>query len=618
MNQSDPFVPPYWPPLQVTLINMYPTKPYSPRTSHLFECVRRFALYLGVISWFMLPISIPRSSVADQPNIVVIMSDDMGFSDIGCYGSEIQTPHLDRLARNGLRYSQFYNTSRCCPTRAALLTGLYSHQAGIGLMTGDRGFDAYRGDLNQNCQTFAEVLRTAGYKNYMSGKWHVTKFTGPNASNHNWPLQRGFDRFYGTITGAGSFWDPATLCRGNRFITPENDPGYSSKDFYYTDAISDNAVTFIRDHYNPKEQDDSSSRNSADRSPLMMYVSYTSAHWPMHAFKSDITKYQGTYDLGFTPIREARYRKAIEEGLISQKWAKSPGAVDWTTTPNKSWDIRNMEVYAAMVDRMDQGIGKIIDELEAQSALDNTIVIYLQDNGGCAEGYGRSPNADRIQGKSFPSLGRNGLQTKIWPPMQTRDGRPLKTGPPILAGAEDTFVAYGPGWANVSNTPFRGYKHDGLEGGISSPLIIHWPAGLSKTVRNGICHNPCHLIDLMPTFVAAANAKYPTVVNGKPIQPMEGISLLPSFQGTTLQREMPLGFEHHGNLALRDGRWKIVSSYRRDQPTRWELYDMEVDRTELNDLSERMPDKLQAMVRQWQSWADRVGVKKWPFSNKKK
>ena len=569
---------------------------------------------LVILSFFFLHDSATgvQAPPSKKPNIILIMADDMGYSDIGCYGSEIKTPVLDQLAESGLRLTQFYNTSRCCPTRAALLTGLYSHQAGIGLMTGDRGYDAYRGDLNRQCVTLAEAL-DSDYQNYMSGKWHVTKHVSPQGPNFNWPLQRGFDRFYGTIIGAGSFYDPATLCRGNQFITPENDPEYQVDNYYYTDAINDNAIQFLKDHEATYKDD-----------PFFMYVSYTSAHWPMHAPEEDIKKYDGFYDQGFDAIRLKRYQKAIELGVLDSSWPMSPVARDWSKNKNQEWDIRCMEVYAAMVDRMDQGIGRIVNQLKIQQDYDNTLIIYLQDNGGCAEGFGRASNAEKIAGKSFPPLGKNGLQTKIWPPMQTRDGRPVRTGPETMPGGEDTFVGYGQGWANVSNTPFRGYKHDGFEGGISSPFIIHWPDGIAVSQQGTIVDAPAHLIDIMPTLLNVAGIEYPltyhTDVEPKKehqIKPVEGISLVPLFTGRPIKRSAPLGFEHHGNLALRDGQWKIVSAYRNNQPTQWHLYDMQADRTELNDLAEENPQKLAEMVAQWQVWADRVGVQKWPFKNKK-
>ena len=316
---------------------------------------------------------------SDAPNIVLIMSDDMGFSDLGCYGSEINTPHLDQLADHGVRFTQFYNTARCCPTRAALLTGVYQHQAGIGLMTDDSQLPGYRGELGRDVVSIAEALSGAGYRRYMAGKWHVTRHVSPDGPKDNWPLQRGFEKFYGTITGAGSFYDPATLCRGNTFITPVNDPQYRPKTYYYTHAINDNAVTFLKQHADESPDD-----------PFFLYVAHTAAHWPMHALPDDIAKYKGQYDKGFAPIREALLAKMKTLGLVTADTKLSPQSDDWEKVEDKPWEARNMEVYAAMIDSMDQGIGRIVAELKRQGKLDNTIIIFLQDNGGCAEGYGRN------------------------------------------------------------------------------------------------------------------------------------------------------------------------------------------------------------------------------------
>ncbi|MSU65972.1 MAG: arylsulfatase [Opitutus sp.] len=538
---------------------------------------------------------------APSPNIVVILADDMGFSDLGCYGGEIATPHLDRLAGGGIRFTQFYNTSRCCPTRAALLTGLYSHQAGIGLITEDLGHDGYRGDLSRQAVTIPEVLQGAGYRSYMTGKWHVTKQTGPNGDKANWPRQRGFDRFYGTITGAGSYYDPATLCRENTYVTPPNDTEYQPPEFHYTDAVTDNAVRFISEHH----------RDHGSQ-PFFLYVAYTSPHWPLHAPPQFVDKYRGRYDEGYAPIRRQRFQRARELGLIDPRWRISPDAQNWAATVHQAWEIRCMEVYAAMIEQMDAGIGRLVAELARQGRLQNTLIVYLQDNGACAEGYGRASNADKIAGTSFPPLGRNDLQTKIWPPMQTRDGHPLKTGPEAMPGPADTFVAYGRGWANVSNTPFRGYKHDSLEGGITTPCIMHWPAGIGAAQRNSILPTPAHLIDLMATLVDVSGARYPAEYRGEQIKPLEGISLRPAFAGRPVSRQAPLGFEHHGNAALRDGRWKIVKSYRAEEPVKWELYDMEADRTELDNLAERMPERVAELSAKWQAWARHVGVVAWP------
>lgn len=543
-----------------------------------------------------LPAPPPASaSASSQPDILLIMSDDMGFSDIGCYGGELRTPNLDALAKDGLRFTQFYNNARCCPTRASLLTGLYPHQAGMGHMTGHGSGqdDGYAGNLNRRCVTIAEALRPAGYRTYMCGKWHVANEIAPDGPKHTWPRQRGFDRFYGTITGGGSFYDPTTLCRGNTYITPDNDPEYKPARFYYTDAISDNAVRFIRDH---------AQEHSAE--PLFMYVAYTAAHWPMHAPPEEIAKYHGKYDSGYGPVRAARFARLKELGLLNPAWELSPQAGDWGAVTNKAWEARCMEVYAAMVDRMDQGIGRLIAELKRQGRFDNTLIFFLEDNGGCAEPMGRTSNADQLQTMVCKPMAPDDLQKCIWPPMQTRDGRPVRTGPEALPGPEDTYVGYGRGWANVSNTPFREYKHWVHEGGIATPLIVHWPKGIAPNLHNQLVSQPAHLIDLMATCVDAAGATYPAEHASQKIQPMEGASLRPAFAGKAIQRAQPICWEHESNRAIRDGQWKLVA--KANQP--WELYDMTTDRIEMNNLAAQHPDKVKVMAAQWDAWAARANV----------
>ena len=542
---------------------------------------------------------------APRPNVVLIMSDDMGYSDVGCYGGEIQTPNLDALAANGLRFTQFYNTARCCPTRAALLTGVYQHQAGIGLMTGDNRLPGYRGDLGRNVLTIAEALGAADYRNYMSGKWHVTKHVRPEGPKDNWPLERGFDEFYGTIIGAGSFYDPATLCRGNTFITPVNDPEYKPETYYYTDAISDNAVTFLKKHARNKE--------TADK-PFFLYVAYTTAHWPMHALPEDIAKYEGKYDGGFEPIRKRRLERLKKMGLVDADLKPAPPSDDWERTPHKDWERRNMEVYAAMVDNMDQGIGRIMDEVKRQGEFADTLFLYLQDNGGCAEGFGRY--APKKPYPKYKPMGPDDLQRKIWPPMQTRDGRAVRVGPGVMAGPEDTFIGYGRGWANVSNTPFREYKHFAHEGGIATPLIAHWPGGIGKERRGKLERQPGHLIDLMATFVDLAGAKYPETFEGHEITPLEGVSLTPAFAGKPLGRKDALYFEHHLNSAVLDGDWKLVRYGQTGRPSKlrpWELYNLKEDRSELNNLAGKHPEKVEALSAKWEAWAVRAKVKPWPW-----
>lgn len=530
----------------------------------------------------------------ERPNFIVILSDDMGYSDLGCFGGEIQTPNLDALAAGGLRFTQFYNMARCCPTRASLLTGLYPHQAGIGHMMEDRGTVGYRGNLNAKCRTIAEVLGTNGYRNYAVGKWHVTSHTTPNGPKHNWPCQRGFDRFYGTIHGAGSFYDPSSLVRDNTMISPYADPDYQPETYYYTDAISDHAVRFVRDH-----------QASHSDSPFFMYVAYTAAHWPMHALPEDIRKYDGKYDQGYEAIRQARYRKALEQGTIASDQPLPPSAKTWNDVKNKEWESACMEVYAAMVDRMDQGIGKIIEELKRTGQYDNTLILYMQDNGGCAEGVGRSgnknhPNIPRPANPTLPLMKPSDFATPGSTPAQTRDGFPVRMGPQAMPGPADTYVAYGEGWANVSNTPFREYKHYVHEGGISTPLITHWPKGLTHSGQ--LRHHPAHLIDIAATLYDLASANYPSEAT-----PLEGISLLPAFENNSLERKA-LYWEHEGNRAVRSGNWKLVAKHK----GAWELYDISKDRTESHDLSQQYPDKLKELIALYENFAQRCHVAPWP------
>jgi arylsulfatase len=545
--------------------------------------------------------SVAAQRQSARPNIIVIMSDDMGYSDIGCYGGEIQTPHLDALAQGGLRFTQFYNTARCCPTRAALLTGLYPHQAGIGHMMEDRGHDGYRGDLNERCVTMAEALRPAGYATYAVGKWHVTKKVNPKtaADKHNWPLQRGFDRFYGTITGGGSYWDPSTLVRDNELTTIYADAEYQPQEqFYYTDALSANAVKFIAENPTAK--------------PFFMYLTYTAAHWPMHARERDIAKYQGKYAQGYEPVRQARYERMKKLGLVDARWPLSPQAGAWDKVKDKRWEARGMEVYAAMIDALDQGVGRLVAELQRRGQFDNTLILFMQDNGACAEQNGRNltgPNAPnpyhtRPDKAVYPVLAADAQHYFNSLPKQTRDGRAVILGPNVLAGPDDTFIAYGQGWANVSNTPFREYKHWTHEGGIATPLIAHWPKGIAAKLRNQFVSTPSHLIDIMATVVDLGGAKYPTEYTGKQIQPLEGVSLRPAFTGGTMRRAQPLFWEHEGNRAIRAGRWKLVA--KENQP--WELYDIEADRSEMNDLAAKQADKVKQLAAQWEAWAARANV----------
>ena len=422
---------------------------------------------------------------SSKPNIIVILVDDMGYSDIGCFGSEIRTPNLDSLAEGGLRFSQMYNSARCCPSRAALLTGLNPHQAGIGHMVANLGVPEYQGYLKENAVTIAEALRADGYSTYMSGKWHVggdynladpDSWT-PSAPTHPTPTQRGFDRYFGILTGAGNFYFPKTLMDQDTLV-----PLADLEDFYLTDAISDNAVSMIGEAV-------------AQDSPFFMYVAYTAPHWPLHAPEEDIARYEGQYRGGWEELRTGRHEKLKSEGVVDEKWEISPRDSDsppWDEVTEPDWQDIRMAVYAAQVDRVDQGVGRILAALRSAGAYDNTLIMFLSDNGGCAEFL--------AEDGSLPQPARYGGVSP--------DGTPVVVGniPGLRPGGPQTFMSYDLPWANASNTPFRRFKRWTHEGGISTPFILSWPARIREP---GIVHSPVHLIDIMPTCLDAAGARHP-------------------------------------------------------------------------------------------------------------
>lgn len=533
---------------------------------------------------------------ASPPNIILIMGDDMGYSDLGCYGGEINTPNLDALAAAGIRFTQFYNTARCCPTRASLLTGLYPQQAGIGHMVNNRGTPAFQGDLSDKAVTIAEALKGAGYSTYMSGKWHVTPYQIENPDKKNWPRQRGFDRFFGMISGAGSLYDPRSLTHENEYVAPR-------EGFYCTTDFTNYGVQYIEEH---------SSEN-----PFFLYLAYTAAHWPMHAPAEAIAKYKGYYDEGWDALRQQRYERMKEMGLVKPSWALTPRdsfVAPWSDTiADKAWELANMEVYAAMVEEMDKGIGEIVASLKRKGQLENTLIFFLQDNGACAEELNwvkATPNE-----KDLVPMQPGELQTQMVPTI-TRDGKPIKVMKEAWPGPPEGYTAYGLNWANASNTPFREYKHWVHEGGISTPLIVHWPAGITD---KGVFRNtPTHLVDIMATCVAVGGNEYPNTYNGQSIQPMEGKSLLPVFADDELEREA-IYWEHEGNRAVRMGKWKLISKASKKRSflwdkveelalSDWELYDMEKDRTETQNIATTQPDLVAKMADMWLVWGKRTGI----------
>jgi arylsulfatase len=552
---------------------------------------------------FCLILFLPTLFPAEEkPNFLIILSDDMGYSDLGCYGSEISTPNLDGLAAGGLRFTQFYNTGRCCPTRASLLTGLYPHAAGLGWMTAvEHAEPGYAGVLNAQSITIAQALKTAGYQCYMAGKWHLCldeKQVNRTSDRANWPLQRGFDRFYGTIRGAGSYFDPTTLARGNQLITPENDPEYRPVSYYYTDAISDHAIRYI------KERDKGE--------PFFLYVSYTAPHWPMHALPEDIKKYDGMYDDGWESIREQRWERMKELGVIHSQWSLSePVFPDWSQESRKGWMSARMEVYAAMIDRMDYGIGRIIQALKETGCFDNTLILFLQDNGGCAEEQGSLAPYDpkEFQEVEIRPKGPDELTQNLFS-KRTRDGRLVRRGLGVMPGPADTFMTYGREWANVSNTPLRRFKSEVHEGGIATPLIAHWTEGIQG--KGELRSQTGHLIDIMPTLLELAGTSYPEAHDSWQVRPLPGRSLVPSFSNQPDQLRA-IFWEHETNRAVRVGKWKLVAmgnlsagGYGRWTEYEfgdWELYDLERDRTETRNLAEQYPERVQELSRLWREWA---------------
>ncbi len=502
------------------------------------------------------------------PNVILVVADDMGYSDLGCYGGEINTPNLDALGRGGVRLAHFYNTARCSPSRASLLTGLHPHQTGLGILTNDDRPSGYPGTLNRRCRTLAEILADAGYRTCLSGKWHLaSEMRQPNDA---WPTRRGFQRFFGTLTGCGSYFDPGTLTRGEANAEHEA----QREDFYYTDAITDEAVAFIRE----AEQ------------PFFAYVAYTAPHWPLHARESDIQRYHGAYADGWDVLRERRMKRLRSEGILDASASLSerdPTQPAWDAADDKDWRARRVEVYAAQIDRLDQGVGRIVHALQDTQVLDDTLFIFLSDNGASDEDL---PKITMERFRTRTDLVR----------LETRAGRAVRIGNEtnIWPGPEDTYASYGRAWANLSNTPFRYYKRWVHEGGIATPLIAHWPNGaLGNT---SVVQTPFQLTDVLPTILEATGARHP---DDPAIHRPEGRSMLPAWRGQTVP-DATLYWEHTGNAAIRRGPWKLV----REFPHEWELYDLTRDRSEIHNVAAANPAVVQELAEEWQRWADRVGV----------
>jgi arylsulfatase len=511
-----------------------------------------FILALPAIVFCTILLTGGSAEKADQrPNIIYILADDMGYSDIGCYGGEVHTPNIDRLAANGIKLRNFYNNARCCPTRASLLTGQYPHTVGMGHMVTKPNAKvtpgAYQGYLNDRYPTIAEDLQKAGYRTYMSGKWHVGE------KPDYWPLKRGFQRYFGLISGASSYYEIIPQEKGiRRVVLDDKDYAIPDTGFYMTDAFTDYAIQFL---------DENKKEHGAD--PFFLYLAYTAPHFPIHAYESDIAKYEKMYLQGWDVLREKRYARMQKMGVIDNRFplTSRPGDIpEWSTVADKKTWARKMAVYAAMIDRMDQNIGRLIQTLKNNGQYDNTLILFISDNGGCAE------NVDK---RNF-----NDPTKKI--------------------GEKGSYLTYDMPWANVSNTPFKKYKRFMHEGGMISPCIIQWPKKIQPGA--GYLNGPAHVIDLLPTALELAG----TAANDLP-----GESLLGLWSGKK-NNPRTLYWEHEGNKAIRKGNLKLVRDL--EDPA-WELYDLSKDPAETNNLAAGKPGLVNDMIAEYQTWAKRVGVK---------
>lgn len=512
----------------------------------------------------------PKAKAAERPNVVVILADDMGFSDISSYGGEIPTPNLDALASDGLRFTQFYNSARCSPTRAALLTGLNPHQAGMGYLSGKREPQSRGtlGRLHERSVTIAEILQDAGYMTAMAGKWHLGNAPGST------PASRGFDRSLSAVAGGIYFADQqfrsdAGQPAERRFLLRDgqrvelDDPSLGPAGWYGTDLWTDWSIRYIDEA-------------RAQRKPFFLYLAHVAPHFPLMAPQADIERFVGTYREGWEKLRRDRYARQQAMGLLGpNKGLTDPldTADDWDelSPEEQARFSRMMAVYAAAVWRLDQSVGRLVAHLKATGEFDNTLILFLSDNGGNAESGPRGRTGEAPWG---------GPSSNVWTGMN---------------------------WAQLQNAPFRYFKHFTQEGGIATPLIAHWPEGMSPERAGALEPTPGHVIDVMPTVLAAAGAEYPEANNGAAVLPMEGINLLPLLRGEPVAREAPIFWEHEGNRAVRDGRWKAVKRLGYD----WQLFDMDQDRTELTDLAAAQPDRVAAMARAWEAWAARTFVDPW-------
>lgn len=514
----------------------------------------------------------------NRPNIIIVMVDDMGYSDLGCYGGEINTPNLDALASSGMMMNNFYNDARCCPTRASLLTGQYQHKVGVG---------EFGTSLSKNCVTIAEALQQNGYSTAMVGKWHLSQATSltDKAKHLKWvnreynpdtlyadldtyPAKRGFEKYYGVIWGVVNYFNPFSLVEGIKTVEDK-----LPADYYTTHAFTDKAIDYVNDF-------------KKDKAPFFMYLAYNAPHWPVQAPAETIKKYEKTYLGGWDSLRKARYDRMVEKKLIDKKAypyiPEEANVLKWNAlSPSEQLNFsKRMATHAAMVDEVDKGVGKLVAQLKKNGQFEHTIIFFMSDNGA-------SPELVKVPGYDRPSA--------------LSDGTPLQYGYPEYdkIGSAISYTGIGNGWANALNTPYRYWKAESYNGGAKTPMFMVGP-GISK----GVSYSVGHVMDIMPTCLELSQTTYPKIYKGNKITAIDGHSLVPIMKGKEVENYKNLFFEHEDGKALISDGYKLVALRKGE----WALYNLAEDQTETLNIINQQPVIAREMIAKWKAWAKEIGL----------